>query len=230
MFIAVLLLINFVTNAYEAQMYGKLENPDGSPTPSLILLDTMDLVFTMVFTAELLLNMHANLLGDFLNGWSLFDLTVVSISLFTFFSTNTNVPVNVFRLLRAFRVLRLFGRLKSIKKIINALGASLFPVMNAFAILGIVLLLFSIMGVTFFADRAPTDMGNLSRAFITLFRMACGETWLGDGDDPEDGLPVLRSDGKVHEFRGLVQMGFDVWGFSSDGLTVLRSDGKVHER
>ena len=36
------------------------------------------------------------------------------------------------RLLRAFRVLRLFKRLNEIRKIISALGQSIFPVANAF--------------------------------------------------------------------------------------------------
>ena len=59
------------------------------------------------------------------------------------------------RLMRAFRVLRIFGRLKSVRSIINALTASIVPVINAFFIVAIVMALFAIVGVTFFADEAP---------------------------------------------------------------------------
>ena len=45
--------------------------------------------------------------------------------------------------------------------------------------------------------HSATDMGNLSRAIISLFKIAGGDTWVGEGD-PEDGLPVLREDGSVN--------------------------------
>ena len=98
--------------------------------------------------------------------------------------------MSVFRLLRAFRIIRIFGRLRSIRSIINALAASLIPVMNAFFIMAVVCALYSIIGVTFYDKSAPEDFGNLSRALITMFRIAAGETWI-------EHQPVLRDDGTV---------------------------------
>ena len=74
-------------------------------------------------------------------------------------------------MLRAFRILRLFGRLKSIRSIINALTASLIPVCNAFFIMLVVLLLYAIIGVSFYGVSEPDGgdeasleaFGNLSR-------------------------------------------------------------------
>jgi hypothetical protein len=40
--------------------------------------------------------------------------------------------------LRAFRVLRLFGRLKTLRNIVTAITASIVPVMNAFLIIYLV--------------------------------------------------------------------------------------------
>ena len=60
------------------------------------------------------------------------------------------IPVTILRLLRAFRVLRIFGRMKSIRLIINALSASIIPVLNAFFVMGIVLVLYAIIGTTVF--------------------------------------------------------------------------------
>ena len=88
--------------------------------------------------------------------------------------------MTIFRLLRAFRVLRLFGRLKTIRSIINALTASLFPVLNAFCIMGVVLCLYAITGVNVFGEMAPESFGNLSRAVITMFRISAGETWVDE--------------------------------------------------
>jgi hypothetical protein len=55
------------------------------------------------------------------------------------------------------------GRVGSIRLIINALIASLGPVMNAFIIMFVVLLLYAIIGVSFYAETAPESFGNLSR-------------------------------------------------------------------
>ena len=48
-------------------------------------------------------------------------------------------PIAVLRLSRAFRVIRLFGRLRALKKIVSALSASIVPMLNAFLILFVVL-------------------------------------------------------------------------------------------
>ena len=36
----------------------------------------------------------------------------------------------------------------------------------------------SIMGVTFFADDAPEEFGKFDRAFITMYRLTAGDTWV----------------------------------------------------
>ena len=59
---------------------------------------------------------------------------------------------------RLFRIIRLFGRVKAIRQIINALSASLFPVFNAFVIMFIVMALFAIVGVFTFAEQDPAEV------------------------------------------------------------------------
>ena len=66
-FIAILLVLNFIANAYETQMYGKLRLPDGSKTDTLIFLESADIFFTFIFTAELLINMYAHLVAEFIS-------------------------------------------------------------------------------------------------------------------------------------------------------------------
>ena len=130
---------------------------------------------------------HLPVISD---GWCCLDFVVVTASLVQPFLTGDPAPIIVFRLMRAFRILRIFGRIKSIRIIINALSASLLPVMNAFIIMAIMLCLYSIMAVALFADIAPQAFGNLSRSVISLFRIAAGETWVED-------VPVLNRGGHV---------------------------------
>ena len=49
------------------------------------------------------------------------------------------IPVTVLRFMRVFRVIRLFGRMRVLKRMISALTLSIVPMMNAFLILFIIL-------------------------------------------------------------------------------------------
>ena len=75
--------------------------------------------------------------------------------------------------------------------------------MEAFFIMAIMLCLYSVMAVSIFADAAPHAFGNLSRAVISLFRIAAGETWVED-------VPVLGRSGHVDWALGSFLMSFIV--------------------
>ena len=201
--VAVLLVGNFAANAFQAQIKGDLIDDEGNPTQVAKTLETMDLCFTGVFTVELIFNMYAHLWWEFVSdGWCMFDFVVVSVSLLSALSDNVpDLPITVFRLMRTFRVLRLFGRLESIRAIINALSASILPVLNAFFIMFIVLALYAILGVTLFSEIAPLSFGNLSVAFIELFRITAGETWV-------DEVPQVDEEGNVQWALGIYIMSF----------------------
>jgi hypothetical protein len=97
-----------------------------------------NLIFTAVFAVELCINIFANWMHTFVrSGWNWFDLIIVVMSLLDFGPFDN--PLWLVRLLRAFRVVRLFGRVKELTKMISAITASLFPMMNAFVILFVVL-------------------------------------------------------------------------------------------
>ena len=126
---------NFLASAVEAQMErDRLYNADGSRTSMKSNLDKLNTLFTIIFTIELLVNIFAHWIREFiLNPWSLFDTVVVTTSLVVL--GPLNFPISM---LRALRVVRLFGRLKSSKKILSALRVSLVPMFNAFFIMLIV--------------------------------------------------------------------------------------------
>ncbi len=102
------------------------------------ILDGIDTMFTAVFTLELLVNMYAHWFRPFWqDGWSIFDFFVIALSLVAL--GPVEMPISVIRLMRTFRVVRLFGRMRALRQIILALTASLIPVTNAFFILLIVI-------------------------------------------------------------------------------------------
>ncbi len=128
---------NFFVNATESQVSDVLTNEDGSLTDIGANLERLDEFFTIIFAVELSINMFAHWFRPFISdGWNIFDLVVVLMSLVAL--GPVQIPVNVIRSLRALRVIRLFGRLKGLKNIIMALASSVVPVLQALLILLIV--------------------------------------------------------------------------------------------
>jgi voltage-gated sodium channel len=119
---------NFAVNAAEAQLVNLLTEDDGSLTTSGRDLEALDEFFTIIFAVELSINAFAYWLRPFFaDGWNIFDLVVVSMSLVAL--GPVQIPINVIRSLRAFRVIRLFGRFQGLKSIIDALASSVIPVL-----------------------------------------------------------------------------------------------------
>jgi hypothetical protein len=101
-------------------------------------MDRLNLFFTAYFTLELFINAYANWLKAFIaNGWNHLDVFIVLMSLLDLGALS--IPDWFVKLVRAFRVIRLFGRINALRKMAAAVTASIFPMMNAFVILLIVL-------------------------------------------------------------------------------------------
>ena len=94
-----------------------------------------------------------------------------------FLPGDSSGPMKSIRLLRAFRVMRLFGRLQSLRQIISSLTASIFPVLNAFLVMLLVTSIYSILGVNFFSENFPESFGTFSRALFSMFQVITGDSW-----------------------------------------------------
>jgi hypothetical protein len=102
------------------------------------------------FTVELTLNLYGNWWSKFgYDYWNWFDAVVVAISLVSLLFGGVE-GIGALRLLRAFRVVRLFKRAASLRKILKAINQAIPGMRDAFAILMLVMMLYAIMGV-----RAP---------------------------------------------------------------------------
>ena len=110
------------------------------------------------------------------SAWNVFDCAIVTIT----FVSLSEVPlpgVSVLRLFRAFRVFRLFKRVDSLKVIIDGVAASMPGVANAFMILGILMGIWAIIGVQFFAEFAPQEFGTFLRAMFTMWQVMTMDGW-----------------------------------------------------
>jgi hypothetical protein len=100
-------------------------------------LDQLDLLFQIVFSIELGINLYANWFLTFMrNPWSVFDFIVVAMSLIGI--APTGLPLSLVLLLRCCRVLRVFGRFKGVSSIFSALAASAVPLASTFFIIFVI--------------------------------------------------------------------------------------------
>ena len=131
-------LQSFLCTILESQYGANLVNPDGSFTSLGVALDRANLLFTIIFTGELIVVAFSSWFIPFVSDmWCWLDMFVVGMSLVSLVLTNE--PTGIARVMRALRVLRLFGRLKSLRKILSALALAIVPVCQVFLILFILL-------------------------------------------------------------------------------------------
>ena len=176
-FWALLIFLPFISNVLEAQLDPAEEDADFTAA-----FYKTDMVFTILFTIELVINMFGHWFWEFWqDSWNVFDFFVVGVSLISLaLSTNGANAVRSVRLVRAFRsfrVMRLFGRLQSIRKIIVAAARSLAPVGNAFFIVLLIMAIYAIIGVQLFRQYSEGAFGDFGKSMYTMFGITTMDGW-----------------------------------------------------
>eukprot|EP00002_Diphylleia_rotans_P013788 TRINITY_DN2684_c0_g1_i2.p1 TRINITY_DN2684_c0_g1~~TRINITY_DN2684_c0_g1_i2.p1 ORF type:complete len:677 (+),score=155.07 TRINITY_DN2684_c0_g1_i2:55-2085(+) len=143
-------------------------------------LSGIDTVFLIVFVVEILLKWYNGFYAFWRDGWNIFDFAIVAASLFgpnlTFISSMR--VLRVLRVFRAFRTLRSISALQGLQVIINTIMQSLPDMGNIMALLGIVMFIFSVVGVDVFGETLPDDFGTISLTMFTLFKYLTQDGWV----------------------------------------------------
>ncbi|NXB06648.1 SCN5A protein, partial [Cnemophilus loriae] len=179
-------------------LFMALEHNNMSPTFKF-MLKIGNLVFTGIFTAEMILKIIAlDPYYYFQQPWNIFDSVIVTLSLIELsFPKHKRKKERrkggMLSVLRSFRLLRVFKLAKSwptlntlIKIICNSLGA----LSNLTLVLAIIIFIFAIVGVQLFGrsyafnctkinkDCKPRwHMKDFFHSFLVIFRILCGE-WI----------------------------------------------------
>jgi len=125
-----------------------------------------------IFTIEIILRIYVHRVSFFKNGWSLFDFSIVVISL-----VPTSAGFNILRILRVLRLLRIVTVIPQMRKIVTAL-ANVIPGMASVGILLLLLFYISaIMATQLYSATFPQWFGSLSESFYTLFQIMTLESW-----------------------------------------------------
>ena len=142
----------------------------------LNIIHLLDYTITVFFVIEILIRFigekdKKNFLKD---GWNVFDTIIVAISLIPI---PNNSSFLVLRLLRIFRVLRLISVIPELKKIIEAILASIKRVFFVSLLLFIILYIYATMGSILFGKDDPERWADLGISLITLFQVLTLSSW-----------------------------------------------------
>ncbi|XP_010004316.1 PREDICTED: sodium channel protein type 5 subunit alpha-like [Chaetura pelagica] len=179
-------------------LFMALEHDNMSPDFKM-MLKVGNLVFTGIFTAEMILKIIAlDPYYYFQQPWNIFDSVIVTLSLIELSlprdkSRKKSKKGGTLSVLRSFRLLRVFKLAKSwptLNTLIKIIGNSMGALSNLTLVLAIIVFIFAIVGVQLFGKsygekRFKIDkegqprwhMMDFFHSFLVVFRILCGE-WI----------------------------------------------------
>ncbi|MCW8931639.1 MAG: ion transporter [Gammaproteobacteria bacterium] len=125
-----------------------------------------------IFTIEIIMRISVYGKEFFKDPWSLFDFTIVWISL-----VPTGGGFEIFRVLRVLRLFRLITVVPQMKKIVVALLKVIPGIASIGALLTLFFYIFAIMSTQLFGEKFPQWFGTLGESFYTLFQIMTLESW-----------------------------------------------------
>uniref|UniRef100_A0A8C3H018 Sodium channel protein n=1 Tax=Corvus moneduloides TaxID=1196302 RepID=A0A8C3H018_CORMO len=165
-------------------LFMALEHNNMSPTFKF-MLKIGNLVFTGIFTAEMILKIIAlDPYYYFQQPWNIFDSVIVTLKMIFFFYPNY---FYFLILLRVFKLAKSWPTLNTLIKIIcNSLGA----LSNLTLVLAIIIFIFAIVGMQLFGKNYVLNCSKINKdckprwhmkdffhSFLVIFRILCGE-WI----------------------------------------------------
>ena len=163
---------------------------EGASDEYIYALEILNDICTYVFIIEMALKWIGLGVGQyFKSSWNQFDFVLVFISIVVLSIRSSVTFAFDPTLLRVFRILRIFRLLQhgeGIKRILRTLGFSMPALSNVSALLGLVMFVWAVMGMSLFGNVKSGDFINehanfrtFLRSFLTLIRVTTGESWNG---------------------------------------------------
>ena len=176
------------------------------------LSHSTEIAFAVIFSLELAVQMTAVGVVSFLrNSRNRVDLVVTLSSVLVLISGSTSFNVNVLRLLRLERVIRLFPHTRRLQLLLQTLFTALPGLAALIVMVLIMLVVYSILGMALFGMHDPVlhptaaaspatavDFRTFGRAMLTMFKLFTLDGWSGAMQQ------LLRCEGVVYLYDGLV--------------------------
>uniref|UniRef100_A0AAQ4P5B8 Voltage-dependent L-type calcium channel subunit alpha n=1 Tax=Gasterosteus aculeatus aculeatus TaxID=481459 RepID=A0AAQ4P5B8_GASAC len=166
------------------------------------LSDTLNLIFTVLFTVEMILKLMAfKARGYFGDPWNVFDFIIVIGSVVDVIlsevdetnplqaiaaSENASVSITFFRLFRVMRLVKLLNRSEGIRNLLWTFIKSFQALPHVALLIIMLFFIYAVIGMQIFGKVALVDGTQINRnnnfqtfpqAVLMLFRCATGEAW-----------------------------------------------------
>ncbi len=163
-FIMGLIILNAITMG--------LETSKSFATDYHTFFELFNMLVVAIFTIEIGLRIYVHKASFFKDSWSLFDFTIVAISL-----VPASAGFEIFRVLRVLRLFRLVTVVPQMRKIVSALLAVIPGIASIAGLLTLFFYIFAIMSTQLFGEKFPEWFGTLGESFYTLFQIMTLESW-----------------------------------------------------
>ncbi|MBZ8118374.1 ion transporter [Roseovarius sp. LXJ103] len=135
----------------------------------ILAIDRACLAF---FVAEIALKLFARGGRFFRDGWSVFDLIIVGISL-----APVGEGFSALRALRILRVLRIISVAPSLRRVVEGFVTALPGMGSVFILMAIIFYIGAVIATKLFAADFPQWFGTLGQSGYTLFQIMTLESW-----------------------------------------------------
>ncbi len=140
-------------------------------------LEISNVVFTLIFTAEVLFKWVGLGLADyFADGMNILDFVIVVVGLVEILFLGSS-SFTAFRALRFGRLVKLIRFMKSLQDILRVLAKSLEGIFYVSMLLLLFIVIYSILGMQFFQHKLSDGEGGVPRNNYDTFHWAFVSTW-----------------------------------------------------
>ncbi|MEU6249674.1 ion transporter [Glycomyces sp. NPDC047010] len=161
-------MVSMVVILVNAAVLGAMTFPHSAATAEF--LHWVDYVCLGFFTFEVLAGLVSfgrRPLRFFKDGWNVFDFVIVVAS----FMPGLRENVTILRMLRLARIVRIFRSLPSLRIILVAAGKALPKSAGVFALTGVVMYLWAMVGWIAFSSSDPEHFGTVGKTLLNLFQL-----------------------------------------------------------
>ena len=163
-FIMGIIILNGITMGFEVSSYYRIEYDR--------FFELFNSTVVAIFTIEIMMRIAVHKKAFFKDPWSLFDFSIVTISL-----VPAGAGFEIFRVLRVLRLFRLISVVPQMRKIVSALLKVIPGIVSIGALLTLLFYIFAIMSTQLFGEKFPQWFGTLGESFYTLFQIMTLESW-----------------------------------------------------
>ncbi|GGH28951.1 voltage-gated sodium channel [Cribrihabitans marinus] len=136
------------------------------------LIHLLDRLCLGIFVVEIAMKMIARGGRFFTNGWSLFDFTIVAISL-----VPAGQGLSVLRALRILRILRVISVAPRLRRVVEGFITALPGMGSVFLLMSIIFYIGSVIATKLFGAAFPDWFGTLGLSAYSLFQIMTLESW-----------------------------------------------------